>query len=114
MNATSWAMIFHRIIFTSLKDGGFYGWPYSYIGDNVDPRVKPQRPDLVRARSSGCAARCARAPCNLLLHWEAVSGKLSGRCVYAEHGSWTARSAGISGCVRGFRMGSPRPILCHS
>jgi len=32
---------------TSLKDGGFYGWPYSYIGDNVDPRVKPQRPDLV-------------------------------------------------------------------
>src|SRR5256884_4023731 len=33
--------------FTSLKDGGFYGWPYSYIGDNVDPRVKPQKPDLV-------------------------------------------------------------------
>src|SRR6267143_956223 len=33
--------------FTSLKDDGFYGWPYSYIGDNVDPRVKPQRPDLV-------------------------------------------------------------------
>jgi len=33
--------------FTSLKDGGFYGWPYSYIGDNVDARVKPQRPDLV-------------------------------------------------------------------
>jgi len=30
-----------------LKDGGFYGWPYSYIGDNVDPRVKPQRQDLV-------------------------------------------------------------------
>src|SRR3989442_13434378 len=33
--------------FTSLRDGGFYGWPYSYIGDNVDPRVKPQRPELV-------------------------------------------------------------------
>ena len=32
---------------TSLKDGGFYGWPYSYIGDNVDARVKPQRPELV-------------------------------------------------------------------
>ena len=32
---------------TSVKDGGFYGWPYSYIGDNVDDRVKPQRPDLV-------------------------------------------------------------------
>src|SRR6202007_2099356 len=32
---------------TSVQDGGFYGWPYSYIGDNVDPRVKPQRPHLV-------------------------------------------------------------------
>ena len=33
--------------FTSLEDGGFYGWPYSYIGSNPDPRVKPQQPDLV-------------------------------------------------------------------
>ncbi len=32
---------------TSVRDGGFYGWPYSYYGGNVDERVKPQRPDLV-------------------------------------------------------------------
>jgi glucose/arabinose dehydrogenase len=32
---------------TSVKDGGFYGWPYSYFGPHVDERVKPQRPDLV-------------------------------------------------------------------
>ena len=32
---------------TSVKDGAFYGWPYSYYGQHVDPRVKPQRPDLV-------------------------------------------------------------------
>jgi len=32
---------------TSVQDGGFYGWPYSYFGKNVDARVKPQRPDLV-------------------------------------------------------------------
>ena len=32
---------------TSVKDGGFYGWPYSYYGQHVDPRVQPQRPDLV-------------------------------------------------------------------
>ncbi|MBB6250949.1 PQQ-dependent sugar dehydrogenase [Nitrospirillum iridis] len=32
---------------TSVQDGGFYGWPYSYYGRNLDPRVKPQRPDLV-------------------------------------------------------------------
>jgi glucose/arabinose dehydrogenase len=32
---------------TSVRDGGFYGWPYSYYGTHVDDRVKPQRPDLV-------------------------------------------------------------------
>lgn len=32
---------------TSVRDGGFYGWPYSYFGQNVDRRVTPQRPDLV-------------------------------------------------------------------
>jgi glucose/arabinose dehydrogenase len=33
---------------TSVRPGGFYGWPYSYFGNHVDDRVKPQRPDLVR------------------------------------------------------------------
>jgi glucose/arabinose dehydrogenase len=32
---------------TSVRDGGFYGWPYSYYGQHVDQRVKPERPDLV-------------------------------------------------------------------
>ncbi len=32
---------------TSVKEGGFYGWPYSYYGQTVDSRVSPQRPDLV-------------------------------------------------------------------
>jgi glucose/arabinose dehydrogenase len=32
---------------TSVRDGGFYGWPYSYFGQNVDTRVQPPRPDLV-------------------------------------------------------------------
>src|SRR5688572_17257995 len=32
---------------TSVRDGGFYGWPYSYFGGHVDTRVKPPRPDLV-------------------------------------------------------------------
>ena len=34
---------------TSVKEGAFYGWPYSYYGQHVDDRVKPQRPDLVAA-----------------------------------------------------------------
>ena len=32
---------------TSVKDGGFYGWPYSYYGQHVDARVEPPRPELV-------------------------------------------------------------------
>jgi glucose/arabinose dehydrogenase len=33
---------------TSVEDGGFYGWPFSYIGQNEDPRRKGERPDLVK------------------------------------------------------------------
>jgi len=33
---------------TSVKDGGFYGWPYSYIGQNYDPRYVGSFPDLVK------------------------------------------------------------------
>lgn len=33
---------------TSVKEDGFYGWPWSYYGQHVDPRVHPQRPDLVK------------------------------------------------------------------
>jgi glucose/arabinose dehydrogenase len=32
---------------TAVRDGDFYGWPYSYYGQHVDERVSPQRPDLV-------------------------------------------------------------------
>jgi glucose/arabinose dehydrogenase len=32
---------------TSVKPGAFYGWPYSYFGQHIDPRVKPTRPDVV-------------------------------------------------------------------
>ncbi len=32
---------------TSVREHGFYGWPYSYWGRHLDPRVRPQRPDLV-------------------------------------------------------------------
>ena len=34
---------------TSVREGAFYGWPYSYWGSNVDPRVRPQKPELVRS-----------------------------------------------------------------
>ena len=34
---------------TSVREGAFYGWPYSYFGSHVDKRVEPARPDLVAA-----------------------------------------------------------------
>lgn len=34
---------------TSVKRGGFYGWPYSYFGQHIDERVEPQQPELVRS-----------------------------------------------------------------
>ena len=34
---------------TSVREGAFYGWPYSYWGQNIDPRVRPQNPDLVQS-----------------------------------------------------------------
>jgi glucose/arabinose dehydrogenase len=34
--------------FTAIKPGGFYGWPYAYIGPNEDPRRKGEKPDLVK------------------------------------------------------------------
>ncbi|TJZ92053.1 sorbosone dehydrogenase family protein [Paracoccus gahaiensis] len=37
---------------TSVQDGAFYGWPYSYYGDHVDERVRPARPDLVETALS--------------------------------------------------------------
>ncbi|WP_342647131.1 sorbosone dehydrogenase family protein [Mucilaginibacter sp. CSA2-8R] len=33
---------------TSVKEGGFYGWPYAYFGPHEDPRLKDQRPDMVK------------------------------------------------------------------
>lgn len=32
---------------TSVREGAFYGWPYSYWGKNIDPRVRPRNPDMV-------------------------------------------------------------------
>ncbi len=48
---------------TSVKDGGFYGWPFSYYGQHVDLRVKPQNPDLV---AKAIAPDYARRPAHRL------------------------------------------------
>ena len=68
---------------TSVKDGAFYGWPYSYFGQHVDPRVEPQRPDLVeKAVAPGLRAQLPRRAVGAcLLHGRQPAAKISGRRV---------------------------------
>jgi glucose/arabinose dehydrogenase len=103
---------------TSVKDGGFYGWPYSYIGDNVDPRVKPQNPELVaKAIIPDVLLGAHVAP----LQFAFYTGKqfpemYRGGVFVAEHGSWN-RSArtGYQVAFVGFKNGKavvdPVPFL---
>jgi glucose/arabinose dehydrogenase len=96
--------------FTSVKEGGFYGWPYSYIGDNVDARVKPQRPDLVaRAIVPDVLLGAHVAP----LQFAFYTGKqfpesYRGGAFIAEHGSWNRSTrAGYQVAFVAFKNGKP-------
>ena len=75
---------------TSVKDGGFYGWPYSYYGQHLDPRVKPQRPDLVeKAISPDYALSSHVAPLGLAFYTaNTLPQKYHGGAFIGEHGSW--------------------------
>jgi glucose/arabinose dehydrogenase len=69
---------------TSVRENGFYGWPYSYFGANVDKRVEPQRPDLVaKAIKPDYALGNHVAPLGLAF---AEDGAYIG-----QHGSWNRR-----------------------
>jgi glucose/arabinose dehydrogenase len=78
---------------TSVRDGGFYGWPYSYFGSHVDERVKPPRPDLV---ATALVPDYALGPhtASLGLAW---SGGTTLPAAFAEgmfigqHGSWNRK-----------------------
>lgn len=104
--------------FTSLTDGGFYGWPYSYIGDNVDPRVKPQRPDLVaKAIVPDVLLGAHVAPLQFTFYTGTQFPALyRGGAFIAEHGSWNrAARNGYQVAFVGFREGravdDPVPFL---
>ena len=75
---------------TSVQDGGFYGWPYSYYGNHLDPRVMPQRPDLVaRAIVPDYSLSSHVAPLGLVFDTEAkMPAALQGGAFVSEHGSW--------------------------
>jgi glucose/arabinose dehydrogenase len=75
---------------TSVQDGAFYGWPYSYYGQHVDPRVQPQRPDLVaKAIAPDYALSSHVAPLGLVFYTGAnLPAHYHGGAFVGEHGSW--------------------------
>jgi glucose/arabinose dehydrogenase len=75
---------------TSVKDGAFYGWPYSYYGQHVDPRVQPQRPDMVaKAIAPDYALSSHVAPLGLVFDTgTGLPAQYNGGAFVGEHGSW--------------------------
>lgn len=75
---------------TSVQEGGFYGWPYSYYGQHVDSRVVPQRPDLVgKAIKPDYALGSHVAALGLLFSNDnALPARYHGGAFISEHGSW--------------------------
>lgn len=80
---------------TSVRENGFYGWPYSYWGQNVDPRVKKEdmRPDLVKTAIvpevdlGNHTASLGLAFCNS----KTFPKKYQGGAFIAQHGSWNRK-----------------------
>ena len=79
---------------TAVQDGGFYGWPYSYYGDHVDPRPEPQRPDLV---AQAIVPDYALGPHTASLGLTFADGadrlppEFRGGAFVGQHGSWNRR-----------------------
>jgi glucose/arabinose dehydrogenase len=78
---------------TSVRDGGFYGWPYSYYGQHVDPRVTPPRPDLVAAAIvPDYALGPHTASLGLAFYTaDALPAAYRGGAFVGQHGSWNRR-----------------------
>ena len=75
---------------TSVKDGGFYGWPYSYWGRRLDPRVRPPRPDLVaRAIAPDYSLSSHVAPLGVVFYTATnLPARYRSGAFVGEHGSW--------------------------
>jgi glucose/arabinose dehydrogenase len=78
---------------TSVRDGSFYGWPFSYYGQHVDDRVTPRRPDLV-ARAAAPDYALGAHTASLGLAITAHSGlpaPFTAGAFVGQHGSWNRR-----------------------
>ena len=78
---------------TSVKDGAFYGWPYSYFGQHVDARVKPPRPDLVATAIAPDYALGAHTASLGLAFYDGtlLPERYRGGAFIGQHGSWNRK-----------------------
>jgi glucose/arabinose dehydrogenase len=78
---------------TAVKDGGFYGWPFSYWGPHVDERVKPQHPELVaKALKPDYALGAHVAALGLAIGEAALPAPFNTEGAFiGEHGSWNRK-----------------------
>jgi glucose/arabinose dehydrogenase len=76
--------------FTRVKDGGFYGWPYSYFGDHEDPRVKEPRPEVANETIVPDVQLGAHTASLGLVFYtnDAFPKKYRNGAFIAQHGSW--------------------------
>jgi glucose/arabinose dehydrogenase len=103
---------------TSVKDGGFYGWPYSYFGQHVDDRVSPQRPELVaKAMAPDYALGAHTASLGLTFNTGNLFPQdMANGAFIGQHGSWNRKPrAGYKVIfvpfANGTPSGQPRDVL---
>ena len=94
---------------TALRDGAFYGWPYSYWGQNVDTRVRPENPELVAtAIKPDYSLGSHVAALGLAFSTPAMGAKFADGVFVGEHGSWNrAEPVGYKVVFVPFRDGRP-------
>ncbi len=73
---------------TSVRDGAFYGWPYSYYGKTVDPRVHPQKPEMVAKAISPDYALGSHVAALGLSFVNSAGSPFGEGAFVGEHGSW--------------------------
>jgi glucose/arabinose dehydrogenase len=103
---------------TSVKDGAFYGWPYSYYGQHADTRLKPPRPDLVaKAIAPDYALGAHTASLGLVFYaGNLFSKRFTGGAFIGQHGSWNRQPRSgykviFVPFIDGHPAGTPEDIL---
>lgn len=103
---------------TSVKDGAFYGWPYSYYGQHVDMRVQPPRPDLVAKAIAPDYALGAHTASLGLAFYEAnlLPKRYRNGAFVGQHGSWNRQPRSGYKVIfvpfaDGHPMGNPEVVL---